>query len=125
MKKRKEKREKRDKKKIILKRYKKRDPLQKTNNILNKNYPNVFSLNGVIKGIKAQMVVKDNATPVFHKVYSVTYALKPVVDQELDDMKRVDLVKTINYKNELYQKLKDSPNNLTLEQDYKKSKIGC
>ena len=53
-----------------------------------RKYPQVFRKNssGVIKGFEADVVLKEGATPIFHKPYGVPYALVDSVSQELKSL---------------------------------------
>lgn len=42
--------------------------------------------NSVIKEFNVEIKLKDNATPIFHRAYSVPYALKSAVECELRRM---------------------------------------
>lgn len=53
-----------------------------------RSYPKVFSNDKTqsIKELKANIVLKDNVTPVFCKPYSIPYSIRGKVDEQLDDM---------------------------------------
>lgn len=52
---------------------------------LKKEFPIVFCNKGqsYIKGFEANVVLKENSTPIFHSAYTVPYALRGSVEQEL------------------------------------------
>ncbi|XP_046383599.1 uncharacterized protein K02A2.6-like [Ischnura elegans] len=51
-------------------------------------YPNVFSRknSNMIKQFKANLVIRENAIPIFHRPYSVPFALKGEVRKQLEEM---------------------------------------
>ncbi|XP_031330712.1 uncharacterized protein K02A2.6-like [Photinus pyralis] len=55
---------------------------------LKKQFPKVFSENKVngITGIKARLVLKDDASMVYHKAYTVPYKMKELIESKLKTM---------------------------------------
>lgn len=54
--------------------------------VLKKKFPNVFVRNNrPIKGFKADIVLKEGATPVFHAPYSVPFKLRERFEKELEN----------------------------------------
>ena len=61
-------------------------------------YNNVFSNElGAITGFEAHLEVKPQATPVFCKARPIPFSLKPQVDQELDRLVDVGILKKVSY----------------------------
>lgn len=52
------------------------------------SYPNVFNedRSQAIREVSVDLHVQDDVIPVFHKSYSIPYAVKPAVESEIDDM---------------------------------------
>ena len=61
-------------------------------------YNNVFSNElGAITGFEAHLEVKPHVTPVFCKARPILFSLKPQVDQELDRLVDVGILKKVSY----------------------------
>ena len=64
------------------------------------DYTDVFQDNlGTITPFKAQLAVSPSAVPRFHRPRSVPYALRPLVELELDRLVRTGVLKPVNYSN--------------------------
>jgi transposase InsO family protein len=63
-------------------------------------YPNVFQAGlSPIKKLKASIVLKSNAVPVFCKARSVPYALLETVEKELDRLEQDNVIRKVKYSN--------------------------
>ena len=61
-------------------------------------YPAVFSPSlGSLKGSKVKIHVKDNAQPRFHKARSVPYILRAMVEEELDNLQKENVISPIQF----------------------------
>ncbi|CAC5425908.1 unnamed protein product [Mytilus coruscus] len=59
-------------------------------------HASVFSDNiGCVKGIKGNLIMKDNVEPVFMKARPIPYALRPKVEQELDRLKEEGIISKV------------------------------
>lgn len=67
------------------------DPVEE----LKEKFPRVFSKDnsGSIKGFVGDIVLKEGATPIFHKAYSVPYALREQVEKELLKLESSGIIK--------------------------------
>lgn len=56
--------------------------------VLNRDFPNLLSeeTSRTINGYTAEIIVKDNIQHIFHKAYSVPFALRPQVEEELNNL---------------------------------------
>ena len=64
------------------------------------DYADVFQDNlGTITPFKAQLAVSPSAVPRFHRPRLVPYALRPLVELELDRLVRTGVLKPVNYSN--------------------------
>ena len=77
------------------------DTVNKSVDDILKKHQSVFEDGiGHVKGIRAKLVLKENATPKFMKARPVAYSLKPKVERELDNLERqgiISKVKTSNW----------------------------
>ena len=61
-------------------------------------YPEVFQDKlGCLKGLKAQIHVDQDATPVFHKARSVPFALRAKVEKELDRLRAEGIIQPVQF----------------------------
>lgn len=63
-------------------------------------FPNAFSAannNLAIKNFQVSLNLKENATPVFHRAYTVPFALRKSVDLELDRLEAEGIIKRVKY----------------------------
>lgn len=74
-----------------------------SNNILDilaVKYPNVInskSSNQVIKNYKAEIVLKDNIKPIFHKAYTVPFKLRDKVNIEIDKLVNEGILEQVKF----------------------------
>ncbi|CAC5364000.1 unnamed protein product [Mytilus coruscus] len=67
----------------------------KTKELLDQ-HASVFSDNiGCVKGIKGNLIMKDNVKPVFMKARPIPYALRPKVEQELDRLEEEGIISKV------------------------------
>lgn len=52
-----------------------------------------------IEGFKAELVMKDNAQPIFHCAYTLPYKLKDAVSEEIDRLVELKILKPIKHSN--------------------------
>ena len=52
---------------------------------------------GTLQGIQAKLAVKPNARSRFHKSRSVPYALKSVIEQDLDRLEKMGVLEKVKY----------------------------
>ena len=72
----------------------KKDELRK----LLQEYAEVFSDElGTITPVKAKLEVSPSAVPRFHRPRPVAYALKPLVEQELDRLEQAGVLEHVDY----------------------------
>lgn len=65
---------------------------------LKKKFPNVFKDDGTpISDFYVNIEMKSNAVPVFRKAYSVAYAIKPKVEEELKEMCKRGIIESIDH----------------------------
>ncbi|KAK6179270.1 hypothetical protein SNE40_011672 [Patella caerulea] len=63
-----------------------------------KKFPTVFAEGfGVIKGHKANIRLKETATPIFYKPRPIPYALKEAVERELDRLESSGVISKVDY----------------------------
>ena len=68
----------------------------KLKNVLSK-YGSIFSDGiGKVKGVKASLTLKKDAKPKFLKARPVPYALKPKIEQELENLERQGIISKAN-----------------------------
>ena len=68
--------------------------------LLKAKYTNVFSQTmGKIKDLKARIILKDNARPVFIKSRSVPFSIKDAVEKELLDLEKNGIITKVNSSN--------------------------
>ena len=61
-------------------------------------YAEVFSSDlGTIQGVEAHLEVQEGATPRFHRPRSVPYALRGVVEQDLERLERLGVIEKVQY----------------------------
>lgn len=65
---------------------------------LQREFPKVFSKDttGNIEGFVADVVLKEGATPIFHKAYEVPYAVKALVGEELKRLEQNRVLKKVS-----------------------------
>ncbi|CAI6366913.1 unnamed protein product [Macrosiphum euphorbiae] len=76
--------------------------VSKSSNILDTlavKYPNVIpkSSNQVIKNYKAEIVLKDNVKPIFHKAYTVPFKLREKVNVEIDRLVNEGILEPVKF----------------------------
>ena len=72
------------------------DPLSELEDILSRYEDTVFSEGiGTFKYFKAHIHVKSDAVPVFRKARPVPYALKAMVEEELENLERQGIIKKV------------------------------
>lgn len=66
---------------------------------LETRYPNVISeaANHVITGFTAEIVLKADATPIFHKAYSVPFVLREKVERSLEKLVRDGILVPVRF----------------------------
>ena len=63
-----------------------------------KNYSEIFSDNlGLMKGFKVKINVEPNASPKFVKARTVPFAMKDVVEAEIDKMEKDGILKSVSF----------------------------
>ena len=63
-----------------------------------KNYSEIFSENlGLMKGFKVKINVEPNASPKFVKARTVPFAMKDVVEAEIDKMEKDGILKSVSF----------------------------
>lgn len=69
--------------------------------LIKSKWPRIVSkeIDTPIEGFKAELVMKENARPIFHCAYTVPYKLKESVSQEIDRMVRENIFRPIKYSN--------------------------
>ncbi|XP_060868649.1 uncharacterized protein K02A2.6-like [Metopolophium dirhodum] len=62
-------------------------------------YPNIIpkSSNQVIKNYKAEIVLKDNVKPIFHKAYTVPFKLREKVNIEIDRLVNEGILEPVKF----------------------------
>lgn len=60
--------------------------------ILQKYNPVFIAETGKVKGIKATLILKENAQPILCKAFPVPYALKEKVEKELDRLEQEGII---------------------------------
>eukprot|EP00102_Acyrthosiphon_pisum_P025989 XP_016663199.1 PREDICTED: uncharacterized protein LOC107884813 [Acyrthosiphon pisum] len=76
--------------------------ISKSSNILDTlavKYPNIIpkSSNQVIKNYKAEIVLKDNVKPIFHKAYTVPFKLREKVNIEIDRLVNEGVLEPVKF----------------------------
>jgi len=61
-------------------------------------YPNIIpSSNQVIKNYKAEILLKDNVKPIFHKAYTVPFKLRDKVNIEIDRLMNEGILEQVKF----------------------------
>ncbi|XP_060859984.1 uncharacterized protein K02A2.6-like [Metopolophium dirhodum] len=62
-------------------------------------YPNIIpkSSNQVVKNYKAEIVLKDNVKPIFHKAYTVPFKLREKVNIEIDRLVNESILEPVKF----------------------------
>jgi hypothetical protein len=58
---------------------------------------NVLTIKGKMKGFKAVLKAKGNATPVFQKARPVPFALKDKVKEKLDNLENEEIIQKVSH----------------------------
>ncbi|XP_041786375.1 uncharacterized protein K02A2.6-like isoform X2 [Anopheles merus] len=64
---------------------------------LQRQFPEVFNGTGVCKKVQVQLKLRDDVTPVFRPKRPVAYAMREVVEKELDRLEQNGVITPINY----------------------------
>nr|XP_049462814.1 uncharacterized protein K02A2.6-like [Anopheles coluzzii]XP_049462816.1 uncharacterized protein K02A2.6-like [Anopheles coluzzii] len=64
---------------------------------LQRQFPEVFNGTGVCKKVQVQLKLRDDITPVFRPKRPVAYAMREVVEKELDRLEQNGVITPINY----------------------------
>ncbi|XP_049294182.1 uncharacterized protein K02A2.6-like [Anopheles funestus] len=64
---------------------------------LQDSFPEVFSGTGLCKKARIKLQLKENCSPVFRPRRPVSYAMQPIVEQELDRLVKMNVITPVDY----------------------------